>query len=316
MGAVVTGGAGFIGSNLVEALSKRRGSGPVTVVDNFSTGSMENLSGLKDRIKIVKGDLSNPRFALQSLKGSGADTVFHLAANYSVKRSSDEPLFDLQSNLVTTLNVLEAMRRSDIPRIVFTSSSTVYGSTDKFPIPETAMLSPISNYGASKLAAESYIRTFSELYGIKGLVLRYANIIGPGCSHGVVRDFVDKLSENPRKLTILGNGKQKKSYLSVDDCVDATLFLAGKAGRYDVFNVGSEDWITVDEIAGIVCDSMGLAGTKFVHTGGETGWPGDVSRFLLDVRKARRLGWKSKHSTEDSIRSTVVWLTRKQRGRQ
>jgi len=304
MRIIITGGAGFIGSHLAEALLRDGNS--ITVIDNFSTGTMENLREIKDRIKIIEGDLRDSSAALQSI--GEADIVFHLAANYSVKRSSEDPLFDLQSNLLTTLNVLEAMRRNDIQKIVFTSSSTVYGETDKFPIPETAKLNPISNYGVSKLAAERYIKIFSKLYGINGLILRYANILGPRCNHGVVFDFVNKLNKNPKALLILGNGKQQKSYLDVEDCMNATLLVSEKFKGYDVFNIGSENWLTVDEIAKIVCDELGLRNTMFEYTGGKRGWPGDVSKFLLDVEKIKGQGWKPKYNIAQSIRRTVSWL--------
>jgi UDP-glucose 4-epimerase len=300
--AIVTGGAGFIGSHLSDILLEK--GYQVVIIDNFSTGKIEYLSQVKDNVKIIKGDLRILDFVIKNIKD--ADIVFHLAANYSVEYSSKDPIFDFESNAVTTLNVLEAMRKNDIPTIVFTSSSTVYGESDKFPIPETAELKPISNYGASKVSAEMFIHSFSQLYGIKGLILRYANIMGPRSEHGIVPDFINKLKKDRKKLLILGNGKQKKSYIYVSDCIDASLFALEHFNKsFDIFNVGSEEWITVDEIARIVCDKMGLINVKLEYTGENRGWLGDVPKFLLDTQKLKKIGWKPKFKIEESIRETV-----------
>jgi len=302
---LVTGGAGFIGSHLVENLLKQ--GYDIVVIDDFSTGKRENLGQVKNKIRTIKGDLRDLKFVLKNVKDVGL--IFHLAANYSVKLSSEDPIFDFNSNALTTLHVLEAMRKNDIKMIVFTASSTVYGESEKLPIPEDAELKPINNYGASKVCAETYIHSFSKLYGINGLSLRYANIIGPRSDHGVVPDFVRKLKENNKKLIILGNGKQKKSYVFISDCIDASLIALKHSKRgFGVFNVGSEEWMIVDDIARIVCDEMGLKNVKFEYTGGERGWKGDVRKFLLDVKKIKKLGWKPKYNTEQSIRKTVQWL--------
>ncbi len=201
------------------------------------------------------------------------------------------------------------MRKNEIPKIVFISSSTVYGEQETQPIPETAQLRPISNYGSSKTASEVYIHSYCKLYGLNGLVLRLANIMGPRSDHGVVPDFVKKLKENPKRLVILGNGKQKKSYLHVEDTISATILTTPKCSGFEVYNIGSDETIIVDEIAKIVCDEMKLKDVKLEHTSREKrGWKGDVSEFLLDTEKLRNLGWKPKCKTEDAIRSTVRWL--------
>ena len=301
---LITGGAGFIGSHFVEHLSNNN---QIKIIDNFSTGKLENIKKFQDKIKIIKGDLRDINFTLKNV--NDIDIIFHLAANYSVEYSFKDPIFDFESNAVTTLNVLEAMRKNDIPTIVFTSSSTVYGESDKFPIPEIAELKPISNYGASKVTAEMYIHSFSQLYDIKGLILRYANIMGPRSEHGIVPDFINKLKKDKKNLFILGNGKQKKSYLHISDCIDASLFLFENFNKnFDVFNIGSEEWITVDEIAKIVCEEMSLTKVKFGYTREDRGWPGDVPKFLLDISKLKKLGWKPKYTIEDSIRKTVEFL--------
>jgi len=302
---LITGGAGFIGSHLIDNLLDQNYD--VVTIDNFSTGKIENLIKVKDKIKIIKGDLRNLDFVMKNVKN--VDLIFHLAANYSVEYSSENPIFDFESNTLTTLNILEAMRKNNIPMIVFASSSTVYGETDKFPIKESAEIKPISNYGASKVSAEVYIHSFSELYNIRGLILRYANIMGPRSDHGILPDFLKKLKEDKKRLLILGNGKQRKSYLYISDCIDASLFALGHFNKtFDIFNIGSEEWITVNDIAKIVCEEMNLTNVEFEYTGKDRGWSGDVPRFVLDVQKLKKIGWKPKYTIEQSIRKTVEWL--------
>jgi UDP-glucose 4-epimerase len=303
--ALVTGGAGFIGSHLAEALLQKNQK--ITIIDNFSMGNLRNIEDIKNKIRVIKGDLRDFNFTLKNVKD--IDIVFHLAANYSVEYSSKDPIFDFESNALTTLHILEAMRKNDIPTIIFTSSSTVYGESEKLPIPENTELRPISNYGASKVCAEMYIHSFSQLYGIKGLILRYANIMGPRSEHGIVPDFVKKLKKDRRKLLILGNGKQKKSYLYISDCINASLFTVEHFNKiFEVFNISSEEWITVDEIARIVCDEMDFVNVKFEYTGENRGWLGDVPKFLLNIDKLKNLGWEPKFTIEESIRKTVEWL--------
>jgi len=302
---LITGGAGFIGSHLAENLFKR--GHDVIVIDNFSTGKWENLVKIKDKIRIIEGDLRDFNFVLNNVKD--IDLIFHLAANYSVAYSSKNPIFDFESNVLTTLHVLEAMRKNNISKIVFTSSSTVYGETEKLPIPEDAELKPINNYGASKVCAETYIHSFSNLYGINGLILRYANIMGSRAYHGVVPDFVRKLKKNKKKLLILGDGKQKKSYLYVTDCIDATLIALKNFKRgFSIFNIGSDEWMIVDDIARIVCNEMGLKDVIFEYKGGERGWSGDVRKFILDITKIKNLGWRPRYNIEQSVKKTLKWL--------
>ncbi|MEM3551160.1 MAG: NAD-dependent epimerase/dehydratase family protein, partial [Candidatus Bathyarchaeia archaeon] len=204
-------------------------------------------------------------------------------------------------------NVLEACRLNDVKQIIFASSSVVYGNA-KIPTPEEAPIAPISNYGAAKVASEFYLSTYSHLYGLKATVLRYANIIGPRLTHGVIYDFYHKLKKNPKRLEILGDGNQKKSYLHVNDAVDATLLAAEKTEKYSVFNVGSEETITVREIARLVVSLMNLQNVKYEFTGGKTGWPGDIPLMLLSIETLKSLGWKPERSIKESIRDTVNWL--------
>ncbi|MGQ9624633.1 MAG: NAD-dependent epimerase/dehydratase family protein, partial [Candidatus Bathycorpusculaceae bacterium] len=239
MRALITGGAGFIGSHLADALAKKN---DVIVFDNFSSGKREFLSDVN--CEIIRGDIRD----LESIKKAckEVEIAYHFAADPDVRRSVSEPLENFSIDAFGTLNVLEACRLNDVKHVVFASSSVVYGNA-KIPTPEEAPVSPISNYGAAKVASEFYLSTYSHLYGLKATVLRYANVIGPRLTHGVIYDFYHKLKKNPKKLEILGDGSQEKSYLHVSDAVDATLLATRKTEKYSVFNVGSEETITAKE---------------------------------------------------------------------
>jgi len=312
--AVVTGGAGFLGSHLVDALM--RAGYEVSVIDNLSSGSLDNVATWLDQpgFSFVKGDLKERDGAWRSAL-RGADVVFHFAANPEVRISSVEPRIHFDENVVATFNILEASRRADVDAFVFASSSTVYGDPEVIPTPEDHPKKPISVYGASKLACEILIETYHRLYGIKALVLRYANIIGPRLNHGVIVDFMRKLRANPRELEILGDGTQRKSYLHVDDAISATLHLSGLLLRgafsCDVFNVGSEDWTSVVEIADIVVRAMGLSGVKYKFrpmTPDGRGWPGDVKLMLLDISKLKGTGWRPSMRSKEAVKKAVKEL--------
>jgi len=304
MKILITGGLGFIGSHLAERLNN--GDNEIVVIDSLLNPAIEKEELEFNGIDVRIGDLSDLKVA-EALIDDDIHTVYHLAANYSVPLSSEEPVFDFKNTFLTTLNVLDVMRRKGIPKIVFTSSSTVYGKQETFPIKETAELKPVSNYGAAKIASEAYIMSFSKLYRIDALILRLANILGTRSNHGIVPDFVKKLKEDKDELEILGDGKQRKSYLHIDDCLDAMLFLEGKMKTgYEIYNIGSDQWISVDQIAKIICDTLGLE-PKYTYTGGELGWAGDVKEFLLDISKLKSLGWSPKNSTEEAIKSTTKW---------
>jgi len=300
MGAVVTGGCGFIGSHLVDALAGR--GEKVTVIDNLSTGSESNIAGPlgKGGTTLTKADLLHEGW--QDLF-AGAARVYHLAADPDVRMSGIHPESVVRNNILATARVLEAMRRHDVPGIVFTSTSTVYGEASVIPTPEDyAPLVPISVYAASKLACEALISAYCHSYGMQGWVFRFANIIGERSNHGVIWDFVHKLGENPRVLEILGDGKQTKSYLEVHECVMAMLYAVGQAkGTYNVLNIGSEDWIDVTGIADIVVKALGLPKVDYRFTGGERGWVGDVPRMLLSIDRLKALGWKPAMGSRESV---------------
>ncbi|MGB9714715.1 MAG: NAD-dependent epimerase/dehydratase family protein, partial [Candidatus Bathyarchaeales archaeon] len=283
MRVLITGGAGFIGSHLADALAKKN---DVIVFDNFSSGKKEFLSGVN--CKLIRGDVRK----LESIKRAckDIDIVYHFAADPDVRRSTSEPLENFSIDAFGTLNVLEACRLDDVKHIVFASSSVVYGNA-KIPTPEEAPIAPVSNYGAAKAVSEFYLSTYSHLYGLKATVLRYANIIGPRLTHGIIYDFYHKLKKNPKRLEILGDGSQKKSYLHVSDAVDATLLVARKTEKYSVFNVGSEETITAKKIGRLVASLLGLENVEYEFTGGKIGWPGDVPLMLLSIEKLKSLGW-------------------------
>ena len=277
---LVTGGAGFIGSHLVDALLGR--GFRVRIVDNLSGGSLENIKCWfgDSRFEFVEGDLKDPEIAFKSV--DGVDLVFHLAANPDVRLGEVDPPVHFDENLLVTFNVLEAMRKSEkARRIVFASTSTVYGEPEVFPTPEDyGPLLPISVYGASKLGCESLISSYCYTFDLRGIILRFANIVGSRATHGVVMDFIRKLRQNPEELEILGDGKQEKSYLHVKDLISAIFVVLNSLDEkevVEVYNIGSLDQVNVKRIAEIVCEEMGLQNVEFGLTGGVDcgrGWRG------------------------------------------
>jgi len=301
--ALVTGGAGFIGSHVVDKLVSL--GSEVVVYDNFSTGFRKNLwYHLDDNIKTYVSDTLDLETLTDAM--TGVDTVFHFQANADVRGGITNTHIDLEQNTIATLNVLEAMRRNNVKTIVFASSATVYGEPTVFPTPEDTTLVQTSLYGASKAAGESMIQAFSEYYGIRSLCFRFVSWIGPRYSHGVVVDFLKKLKADPTQLEILGDGKQKKSYLDVRDGI-AGIFLALNLApdKKSIFNLGHDDFMNVMEVARIVIDEAGLKGVTLKTTGGARGWVGDSPFVHLDTSRIKTLGWIPKISIEEGLRSTV-----------
>jgi len=307
MKAVVTGGCGFIGSHVVDRLV---GQGhEVKVIDNLSTGYLENLQGHLDsgNVELLKfdlGELENTRKALE-----GADAVFHLAANADVRHGLEDNFRDIDRNIIVTYNVLESMRLNDIKQIIFSSTAAAYGEPDSFPTPEGYHPRQTSFYGASKISCEAFIEAFTEAYGLKSWMFRFVSIQGERHPHGVTYDFVKKLKANPTQLEILGNGTAKKSYCYIGDCVDGFFTGYEKApGKADLFNIGHTEFIDVKSVANIITDEMGLDNVEYNFTGGERGWVGDSPLVHLDVSKLMALGWAPRVSIEETIRRTVRWL--------
>ncbi|MFH1285511.1 MAG: NAD-dependent epimerase/dehydratase family protein [Candidatus Micrarchaeota archaeon] len=340
---LVTGGAGFIGSHLCDALLKQKKE--VLVVDNLCSGKLENLN--TERVSVLKGDILDSELMLEATRG--ISTVFHYAADPLVKESAERPREHFRTNIEGTLSVLEACRKNSVKQVVFASTSTVYGEAKILPTPEDYPTIPISNYGASKLCCEALLSSYAHTYGMKCLALRYANIFGPRSSHGVMFDFFKKLRANPKKLEMLGNGLQKKSYLYIDDCVSATLLAHSKQrasfgsspkaqfGRrpvqmrigtsvvpiapricpdgqiarapFEFYNIGSDEARTVNEIADFVGAALKLKSKPaYSYTGGERGWVGDVRAMLLDCSKIKKLGWKPKNSLKEGVEKYISWL--------
>ena len=309
---VVTGGAGFIGSHLVDYLLGKGLAKHVVVIDNLSSGRKEFVEPWvrKGLATLVVEDLRSWGRWVEHLRG--ADVVFHLAADPEVRRGFTDPRSHFDNNLLATFNLLEACRRVGVERHFFASSSTVYGDARVLPTPEDYHpMEPISLYGAAKLGCEAMYIAYSKTIGFRVVIARYANIVGPRARHGVVWDFVNKLLRDPRRLEILGDGTQRKSYLYVSEAVEATVHLAKMLDRvesYDVFNVGNRDWVTVKEIADIVVEEMGLKNVEYVYkpaTPDGRGWPGDVKLMLLDIRKIEATGWSPRISSAQAVRLTA-----------
>jgi UDP-glucose 4-epimerase len=305
---VVTGGAGFIGSHLVDALVGR--GEEVVVIDSLAAGSRENLArhGM-GAIRLIEKDLMDDGW--QDVF-AGAGRVYHLAADPDVRQSALTPASQLRNNIISTFRVLEAMRAAGVREIVFTSTSTVYGEAQEIPTPEDyAPLEPISVYGATKLACEAMISAYCHSFGMTAWIYRFANIIGERSGHGVIHDFIGKLRTFPRQLEILGDGRQTKSYLEVTACVEAMLYAPEHSHeRVNIFNIGSEDWIDVRTIADIVVAEMGLSDVKYQFTGGERGWIGDVPRMQLSVDRLRSTGWAPRIGSRESVRQAVRAMLR------
>ena len=299
----VTGGAGFIGSHLTERLLADGNA--VTVFDNLSGGRREWLEPLLDghRLRFVEGDLRDARSLAEAM--TGHNIVFHLGANTDIPLGNQDTRLDLENGVLATHNVLEAMRRLGVRRLVFASSSTVTGEPVVRPTPENVGPPlPISLYGAGKLACEGLISAYCHLFGIQAWMFRFANVIGPRMSHGILHDFVAKLRRDPAELEVLGDGKQEKNYFVVEDCIAGMLHaVRHAAGRTcDVFNLGCDSTITAAEIARIVIAEMGLTGVPVRYTGGSRGWPGDVPVVVSDVSKMKELGWQARYSSGEAIR--------------
>jgi UDP-glucose 4-epimerase len=309
MKALVTGGAGCIGSDLVEALLLR--GHHVTAVDNLSSGKLEHVSPFLNQpgFRFVEGDLLDSSLLEGLLQD--VEFVYHLAANPDVKFTpGDATDKDLRQNTIATYNVLEAMRRNRVRKLAFSSSSAVYGVAPVQPIPESVFYPlPISLYGATKLACEAQISAFQNLFSMQCWIFRFANIVGPKTrriGRTVIGDFADRLTENPHRLLILGDGRQAKSYLLSRECVEAMLYVVDHADLpLNIFNLGCQDSLTVNRIAEMVVAAMGLKNVAFEYTGTEGGWPGDVPRFQLDVSALNRLGWKSRYNSVQAVTMAI-----------
>jgi UDP-glucose 4-epimerase len=304
---VVTGCAGFIGSNLVDRLLSL--GHKVVGIDNFSTGQRRFIvdAMANPNFKLIEIDLLN----LDALKSAFVDceVVFHLAANADVRFGIDHPHKDLEQNTIATYNVLEAMRTNGIKRIAFSSTGSVYGETSVVPTPEDGPF-PIqtSLYGASKVAGEGMIAAYCEGFGFQSWIFRFVSILGERYNHGHVYDFYQKLKGNPNNLAVLGNGRQRKSYLYIHDCIDAILLAVDKSNeKVNIFNLGVDNYCEINDSIDWICKELGV-NPKLEYSGGERGWVGDNPFIFLDTKKIQSLGWKPKFSIETSVIKTVEYL--------
>jgi UDP-glucose 4-epimerase len=301
---VVTGGAGAVGSVLVRALLAR--GARVRVVDNLSSGRREHLPAPDgDRLSLVVADVKHPAEYASALDGASA--VWHLAANTDIRKSGQGPRLDLEEGTVASAILLEEARRHDVPAIRFSSSSVVYGWAKTLPTPEEyGPLEPQSLYGASKLAVEGLLTAYAYSHGIRAHIFRFANIIGPGMTHGILFDFFEKLARDPTRLEVLGDGRQSKSYLRTEDCVEGMLLAADRASDpVNTFNLGTRDRTSVRQIAEKVVAAHG-GRARIEYTGGERGWVGDVPVQLLAIDRMERLGWTPHHTSDQAIDRTIA----------
>lgn len=300
----VTGGAGFIGSHLVSHLLDAGKT--VTVFDNFSNGKLWHLAeqAKSEQLRIIDCDLRDVLKLNESM--AGHDTVFHLASNADIARAANDPDIDFDHGTFLTKCVLEAMRKNGVSSIVFTSGSGVYGEVPDALIKEDhSPLIPVSTYGAQKLASEALISAYSFMFDMRGVVFRFANVVGGRQTHGVAYDFLLKLANNPEKLSILGDGTQTKPYIHVEDVISAfdiiTQHDLARSPGFSYFNVASNDTLTVRDIADLTCLELGLDNVRYEFSGGSRGWKADVPKYKLDTSKIRQHGWSNKFNSREAV---------------
>lgn len=317
MHSFITGGAGFIGSNLADRLLAA--GERVTVYDNLSTGCREFLDEAHrvggDRFRLIEGDLLDEAALAAAMTGDGekVDRVFHLAANADVRFGTRHPRRDLEQNTIATYNVLEAMRANGVKRIAFSSTGSIYGEPEVFPTPEKAPF-PIqtSLYGASKLAGEGLIQAYCEGFGFEGFIFRFVSVLGERYTHGHIFDFYRKLKADPTRLPVLGDGRQRKSYMYVQDCIDGMLLAMEKGrGKVEIVNLGLDAYMEVNQSIAWICERLGVTPT-LDYTGGSRGWIGDSPFIFLDTAKARALGWEPELDLRASVLRTVDWIAANQ----
>jgi UDP-glucose 4-epimerase len=305
----VVGGAGFIGGHFVDRLLASDGCKELTVYDDFSSGREWHLAPHRDdaRLKVIRGDVRD----LEQLAAAvdGHDTVIHLASNPDIARAMTDPAVDFDLGTLLTHHVAEAARRGGVELVLYASGSGVYGDVGQHEAAEDdGPLIPVSTYGASKLAGEALLASYAAMFGVTARAFRFGNVVGPRQTHGVGFDFVRRLLADPRRLRILGDGRQSKSYIYVDDVIEAVLRAAGQAGEpFAVFNVATGDYITVTEIAELAVEVVGLpaGGTQFEYTGGDRGWKGDVPVVRLNTDRIRALGWKNQRTAREALRASM-----------
>jgi len=312
--ALVTGGLGFIGSHLVDRLLAD--DWDVVVLDNLLTGRRSNLAQHKGdkRLTVVEGDIRQPKTLARASRN--CDALFHLAAHALMRVSMDDPTADMDYNLVGTLNALQSAAANGVPDFVFASTSALYGEAEVSPTPEEYSGVQTSFYGASKLAGEAFATAFVQFRPMKFWAFRFGTVLGERCRRGAIWDFEHKLMENPMELEILGDGRQIKDYLSVKDCVDGVMLgYERSSSPVNIFNLGLRERTTVDEVADIVIEVMGLEKVKRRYTGGPRGWKGDNPVVQLSIERIKKLGWRPRSSPKEAIRATAEWTLKELGGR-
>jgi UDP-glucose 4-epimerase len=306
MRVFVAGGAGFIGSHMVGTLMATTNTA-ITVFDNFTSGQEWHLAPYleNERLTIVRGDLKD----LDAVKSAmdGTDRVYHYASNPDIAKAMTQPDVDFWEGTYLTQNLLEAMRVTGTREIVYASGSGVYGDVGDLTVTEDhAPMLPISPYGASKLACEAMIHAYTHMFDMKARVFRFANVVGGRQTHGVAYDFIRRLRQNPRELSILGDGTQSKSYIHVDDVIRAKQFFTVRdKGPYTHYHLATGDYLTVREIADLVTEEMGLKNVKYVFSGGDRGWKGDVPIVRFNLTKVHKAGWKAERSSREAMRDAI-----------
>lgn len=305
MKILVTGGAGFIGSHLCDVLIADGHN--VTVVDNLVLGKVENIEHLikNPNFRFMKEDLNNTPAMDMIFKDGEFDMVYHLAANSDIQKGGKDPMVDYQLTFNTTFNVLQMMKKYEVKKFFFASTSAIYGETYDVLNEDYGPLKPVSNYGAGKLASEAFISAFASTYHIQTWITRFPNVVGERFTHGVIYDFIHKLQKNPNELEVLGNGEQCKPYVYVKDLVAGIQFVINHSkDPYNVYMLGSDTRTKVKEIAAMVIEEMGL-NASIRYTGGDRGWVGDVPEFRYDLTKVNTLGWKASYDSNGAVRKAI-----------
>ena len=307
MKVLVTGGAGFIGSHLVERLLKE--GNEVIVVDNYTLGKKENLASVLENknLEIIECNIDETENFCEKLIDYNIDIIYHLAANSDIQKGGQNPEVDFRDTFMTTRSVLELMRRKNIKKLFFSSTSAIYGDKMGIPLKEDlGDLRPISYYGGAKFASEALISSYTHMNDLNVVMFRFPNVIGPHLTHGVIFDFKKKLERNPKELEILGDGTQQKPYVYVLDLIDAIMMLTKDIKKgIEIYNAGDETSTSVLTIANIVCEELGYKDVEYKFTGGNIGWKGDVPKFNFNLEKIHKAGWKASHTSDEAVRDTV-----------
>lgn len=308
---IITGGAGFIGSYLAESLVSNN---KVTIIDDMSTGKKDNLVTVLHNKRASLNVMNVSEISLKHLKY--CHSIFHFASRSDVMESMMNPRLYFEHNVLTTVNLLDAMRKADVSRIIFSSSSVVYGQSTQIH-KENSEIKPISIYGTTKLICESLVDSYCKMYGLRGLILRFANIVGPRASKGIIHDMIDKFQKNPKKLLVLGNGHQTKSYLNVHDCIDAILKCHNKMDTQqkscNIYNVSNSDSISVNQVIQSIAQGMRIKHFDVIYKKYDkkgAGWKGDITIAKLDISKIKRIGWSPRYNCSNTIKLATEEIIR------